>query len=108
MCLLTTRAGPGAAAERLAAVAATTDGFELAQLDVRQRREGDVLGARQSGGRGRLQFLSLLHDEEVIATARVDAGELVAKDPSMGRHPLLAAAIETWLQPEQAEFLEKG
>lgn len=108
LCLLTTRAGPGAAAERLAAVAATTDGFELAQLDVRQRREGDVLGARQSGGRGRLQFLSLLHDEEVIATARVDAGELVAEDPSMGRHPLLAAAIETWLQPEQAEFLEKG
>ena len=50
LCLLVTDAPPGAPSrERLDAVAATTDGFELARLDVEQRREGDVLGAAQSG-----------------------------------------------------------
>ncbi|GAA1801967.1 ATP-dependent DNA helicase RecG [Nostocoides veronense] len=108
LCLLTTRAAEGPAGERLAAVAATTDGFELAALDLRQRREGDILGARQSGGRGRLRYLSLAQHESVIAAARADAAELVAADPELAQHPLLAGVIEAWLRPEQADFLEKG
>ena len=50
LCLLVTASDPDSPArERLAAVAATTDGFELSRLDVELRHEGDVLGARQSG-----------------------------------------------------------
>ena len=108
LCLLATRAADGPAGERLAAVAATTDGFELAELDLRQRREGDILGARQSGGRGRLRYLSLAHHAEVIAAARQDAAELISADPDLSRQPLLAGVIEAWLRPEQADFLEKG
>ena len=50
------------ARERLDAVASTLDGFRLAELDLEQRREGDVLGAAQSGGRSHLRLLSLLRD----------------------------------------------
>ena len=71
MCLLVTEAPAGTPArERLDAVAATTDGFELARLDVEQRREGDVLGDSQSGRRSGLKLLSLLRDEDLIAQAR--------------------------------------
>jgi len=108
LCLFTTRAGDGAAAERLAAVAATTDGFELAQLDLKQRREGDILGARQSGSRGGLRFLSLLAHEEIIAAARVDAAAVVADDPELTEHLVLADRVARELAPEQADFLEKA
>ena len=108
LCLFTTRAGDGPAAERLAAVAATTDGFELAQLDLKQRREGDILGARQSGSRGGLRFLSLLAHEEIIAAARVDAAAVVADDPELTEHLVLADRVARELAPEQADFLEKA
>ncbi len=108
LCFLTTAAQGDATAERLAAVAASTDGFELARLDLTQRREGDILGSRQSGGRGRLRFLSLLEHEEVIETARADATALVESDPGLVRHPVLARAIADWLEPDVAAYLEKG
>ena len=71
-------------------MAATTDGFELARLDVEQRREGDVLGVAQSGRRSQLRLLSLLRDEELIVAARDEASELVAGDPDLAGHPVLA------------------
>ncbi|MFN8097003.1 MAG: ATP-dependent DNA helicase RecG [Dermatophilaceae bacterium] len=107
VCLLMTGSPPGPSRDRLDAVAATTDGFVLARLDLRQRREGDILGARQSGG-GRLRFLSLLDHEEIIEGARADARALVAADPGLERHPELRLATEAWLEPAQAEFLDKG
>ncbi len=107
VCLLMTGAEPGPARDRLDAVAATTDGFVLARLDLRQRREGDILGARQSGG-GRLRFLSLLDHEAIIEHAREDARSLVGADPDLDRHPELRHATEVWLAPDQAEFLDKG
>ena len=71
----------------------TLDGFELARLDLEQRREGDVLGESQSGRRSHLKLLRLLRDEDLIDTARDDARALVADDPSLGRSPgSLAAA----------------
>ena len=72
---------------RLDAVAATTDGFELARLDLSQRREGDILGAAQHGRRTQLEFLHILEDEDVIEQAREDAFALVADDPELGRAP---------------------
>ena len=93
---------------RLQAVAATTDGFELARLDLEQRREGDVLGARQSGGRNSLEWLSILRDEALVDHAREDATALVADDPELAGHPDLAAAVAEQVDEQQAAFLERG
>jgi ATP-dependent DNA helicase RecG len=109
VCLLVTDAPAGTASrERLDAVAATSDGFELARLDVEQRREGDVLGAAQSGRRSQFRLLSLLRDEDLIVQARAEASDLVAADPQLSAHPLLAAEVAVLVAEEQAEYLDKA
>jgi ATP-dependent DNA helicase RecG len=109
LCLLVTEAADGSKArERLAAVAATVDGFALARLDLEQRREGDVLGAAQAGRKRSLKLLTLLTDEALIGAAREEATSLVAADPDLAGHPALAAAIRMLVDPDQAEFLEKA
>jgi ATP-dependent DNA helicase RecG len=109
LCLLVTDAEAGTPArERLDAVAATLDGFELSRLDLATRREGDVLGATQSGRRSSLRLLSVLRDERVIEQARDDATALVATDPDLTRHDALRAAVDAVLADERAEFLEKA
>jgi ATP-dependent DNA helicase RecG len=109
LCLLVTESVNGKARERLAAVASTTDGFELAELDLEQRREGDVLGQAQSGRRSQLRLLSLVrdHDKEIIQEARTAATELVAGDPDLSNHPALAQAVARVLDEEKAGYLEK-
>lgn len=84
VCLLVSHADAASPAwERLAAVASTRDGFELAELDLAQRREGDVLGAEQSGGRSTLRLLRVLEHADVIARARALAEEAVRRDPAL-------------------------
>jgi ATP-dependent DNA helicase RecG len=94
--------------ERLRAVESTLDGFELAQLDLELRREGDILGAAQSGRRSGLKMLSLLRDEDIIADARVSAQQVVDADPDLEKHPGLAVMVATLLTEERADFLEKA
>jgi ATP-dependent DNA helicase RecG len=109
LCLLVTNAEDGAPArERLDAVAATTDGFELSRVDLEQRREGDVLGSSQSGRRSSLRLLSVLRDEDVIVEAREIAGAIVAADPDLHEHPMLAEQVRRLDESEQAAFLEKA
>ncbi|MEV0722704.1 ATP-dependent DNA helicase RecG [Micromonospora purpureochromogenes] len=109
LCLLVTEAAEGSSArERLDAVASTTDGFKLAELDLEQRREGDVLGATQSGRRSHLRLLSLLRDTDLIRDARAEAIALVEEDPELDRHPALAASVAALVDEERAEYLEKG
>ncbi|MGA3563448.1 ATP-dependent DNA helicase RecG [Melissospora conviva] len=109
LCLLVTEALEGSPArERLDAVASTVDGFKLAELDLEQRREGDVLGATQSGRRSHLRLLSLLKDADLIRDARAEAAELVGEDPELVRHPALAASVAALVDAERAEYLEKG
>jgi ATP-dependent DNA helicase RecG len=109
LCLLVTGVPAGTPArERLDAVAATTDGFELSRVDLEQRREGDVLGASQSGRRSSLKLLSVLRHEEVIAQAREVAAALVAEDPGLTAHPDLAAQVRRLHEAERADFLEKA
>jgi ATP-dependent DNA helicase RecG len=109
LCLLVTDAPEGTKArERLTAVASTTDGFELSRLDLEQRREGDVLGATQAGRSSSLRLLTLAYDEKVILQARDEAGSLVAEDPELARHPLLAAELAALLDEERTEYLEKA
>jgi ATP-dependent DNA helicase RecG len=108
LCLLVTDAPPGPARARLDAVAATLDGFELSRVDLEQRREGDVLGASQSGRRSSLRLLAVLRDEQLIAAAREDAAGLVAADPRLDRHPHLAAAVAGLAEEESADYLERA
>jgi ATP-dependent DNA helicase RecG len=108
LCLLMTETEPGPSLERLEAVAGTTDGFALARLDLEQRREGDVLGARQSGGRSQLRLLRLLRDEDLILQARDDAFAIVSADPKLERHPVLRELVASALDEEQAAYLERG
>jgi len=109
VCLLVTEALDGTATrERLAAVESTTDGFELSQLDLELRREGDILGSAQSGKRSGLKLLSLLRDEDVIAESRVRAQEIVAEDPALGNFLGLARMVADVVDVERAEYLEKS
>ncbi|MEO3782902.1 ATP-dependent DNA helicase RecG [Actinocorallia sp. B10E7] len=109
LCLLVTDTPPESGSrERLDAVAATTDGFELSRLDLEQRREGDILGAAQSGRRSTLRLLTLLRDERLIARAREEAAALVAADPELAAHPGLAEGLAELLDEDRVEYLEKA
>ncbi|MFC4000614.1 ATP-dependent DNA helicase RecG [Prauserella oleivorans] len=109
LCLLVTDALDGTSTRaRLAAVESTVDGFELSKLDLELRREGDILGAAQSGKRSGLKMLSLLEDEDVIARARDVAQRVVGADPALERHPGLARLVSEVVDQERAEFLEKS
>ncbi|MFN2625061.1 MAG: ATP-dependent DNA helicase RecG [Mycobacteriales bacterium] len=96
------------ARERVAIVAGEPDGFVLARHDLRQRREGDVLGTSQAGKISQLRLLELLSDEDLILDARAEATGLIDADPSLSDHPLLAAALAAALEPERADYLEKA
>ena len=92
LCLLATRLPRGSkAGERLGAVAATVDGFELAELDLQERREGDVLGLSQSGRRASLRFLSLAEHRDLIVDARQLCASVHAADPDHAGMGILAA-----------------
>jgi ATP-dependent DNA helicase RecG len=109
LCLLVSEMPAATPARgRLDAVAATSDGFELSRIDLEARREGDVLGASQSGRRSSLRMLSVLKDEAVIVEARAEAAELVARDPGLTTVPALARAIASLLDEERADYLEKS
>lgn len=96
------------ARERVEAVAATSDGFELAHKDLELRREGDVLGERQSGGRAGLVLLRVTVDGDVIEQARDAADRILATDPTLANHPALLEALERRLSMREREFLGKS
>src|SRR5690606_24094192 len=107
ICLLLTRSPEGTPArERLAAVAATRDGFQLAQADLEQRREGDVLGASQSGARSSLRLLRVLDDRELIEQARELAERELAADPEL-RHPGLADIVTQVERRAAGDWLDR-
>jgi ATP-dependent DNA helicase RecG len=107
LCLLFTEAEPDSGGrERLQAVAATTDGFELARMDLQARREGDFLGAAQSGLRSSLRWIEAVRDEALIIRARAAASGVLADDPALERHPALRRAIDALA--DSAGFVEKS
>jgi ATP-dependent DNA helicase RecG len=109
LCLLVTHSPVlTPARERLDAVAATTDGFELSRIDLAHRREGDVLGRSQSGRRSGLQTLKVLRDEDTILAARACATGLLAEDPDLLESPVLAVAVAEMEQSRQSDFMEKS
>ena len=109
LCLFVTRAEEGSISrERVDAVAATLDGFELAQKDLELRQEGDVLGSIQSGGRSSLRLLRVAKDGELIADARMLADGVLTSDPTLAAHPALAQALARRLDETEAAFLNKN
>ena len=96
------------ARERLEAVAKTQDGFELSRIDLEQRREGDVLGATQSGARSHLRLLRVLRDEGLIEEARNVAAELLESDTSLNGYPLLKDELEMLKKEQTSTYIDKG
>jgi len=95
--------------ERLAAVAGSTDGFALAEADLRLRGEGTLLGARQKGQSDlRLASLSDPGDVALLAEARRVAEAVVDEDPQLGAHPDLADEVRLLLSEDEGEYLFKS
>ena len=91
LCVLIARRRGLKAAERLAVMAQTTDGFKIAEADLRQRGPGELLGTRQHG-LPELRFADIVNDFELLEHARRDAFEIVAADPQL-RRPEHAAMV---------------
>jgi ATP-dependent DNA helicase RecG len=109
VCLFVTHAEDDSLArERVEAVASTLDGFELAQKDLELRREGDVLGNTQSGGRSSLRLLRVAKDGELIADARDLASAVLEVDPTLQDYPELRDALARRLDAEAEAFLSKS
>ncbi|MGH3725508.1 MAG: ATP-dependent DNA helicase RecG [Mycobacterium sp.] len=109
LCLLVSPCSPGGSAgRRLRAVQDTLDGFTLADLDLAERREGDVLGRDQSGRAVNLRLLSLMDHRDMIETARDMAVRACAEDPELARHPALAGMAQRFLATDQIEYLDKS
>jgi ATP-dependent DNA helicase RecG len=107
ICLLfTTASEDSTARQRLDAVASTRDGFALAEVDLEQRREGDVLGASQSGTRSSLKLLRVLRDADLIAQARTLAEQCIAEDPEL-TNPGLADIVLDMEMDAAGDWLER-
>ena len=95
--------------ERLAAVAGSTDGFELAEADLRLRGEGTLLGARQKGQSDlRLASLSDPRDIALLGEAKKVAEAIVGSDPLLQSHPDLADEVKLLLSEDEGEYLFKS
>jgi ATP-dependent DNA helicase RecG len=106
LCLLATKLPEGSkAGERLKAVASTLDGFKLADLDLAERQEGDVLGLSQSGRPITLRFLSLAEHLHVILAAREVCESLYERDPE---HPGMAILAAQFVETDRVEYLDKS
>ena len=102
LCLLLTASEEGSLAfERVTAVSKTIDGFELSEIDLELRREGDVLGATQSGGRSSLRLLRVIADAKLIQQARSEAEATLAADPTLEKNIALAQVLERIDQASQ-------
>ena len=107
-CLLVTTAGEDhPSRERLEQVASTTNGFEIAKIDLENRKEGDILGSGQSG-KSRMKLLDLLSATRLIAHAREDAQEIIVADPALRQHPELRSWLETMLTEEEQAAITRA
>ncbi|OIR41320.1 ATP-dependent DNA helicase RecG [Corynebacterium sp. NML130628] len=103
LCLFHTLAEEGSDAfQRVWEVAQTSDGFALADLDLRHRREGDVLGTEQSGIRRTFKLIDLIEDYEIVTRAYRDAARFVKEDLESAR------SLSAHLQDEDFVYLEKS
>jgi ATP-dependent DNA helicase RecG len=106
--LVTTPEGADAdVSPRIDALVASTDGFELAEIDLELRGEGTIMSTSQKG-RSDLRLASLRRDRELVAQAREVAVRLVGDDPGLGPHPVLADELALLFSSEDEAFLFKS
>ncbi len=103
LCLFVTASTAESALARLSAVAATRDGFRLAELDLVQRREGNVLGSAQAGTKTSLRLVRVVEDAGLIADAREVAERVVHDDPDEHNDLLVDLVTQTERQGEESE-----
>jgi ATP-dependent DNA helicase RecG len=106
-CFLLGEAGSEEAERRLRALEASTDGFELAEVDLELRGEGTILGTRQTG-RSDLRLASLRRDKDLVLAARAVASELIDADPGLRELSLLAEELRVFLDEDDAAYLFKS
>ena len=106
-CFLVGEAGTAIGEERLKALVETTDGFELAEVDLELRGEGTIMADRQKG-RNDLRLASLRRDREWVEIAREVAIEMVTQDLDLVRHPDLKEEISVFLEDSDGEYLLKS
>jgi ATP-dependent DNA helicase RecG len=97
----------GAGNPRVEALVASTDGFELAEIDLDLRGEGTLMSTAQKG-RSDLKLASLRRDRSLVALAREVAFEIVDADPDLSHHPALADELALLLSDDDEEFLAKS
>ncbi|MFV0532302.1 MAG: ATP-dependent DNA helicase RecG [Cumulibacter sp.] len=109
LCLLVTPVHPASRGfERLRILEASTDGFVIAERDLELRREGNILGAEQSGKQTNVKLLSLIQDAEIITQAREVCDAIVAADPSLAEHPMLRSMLASLDSQRTTDYLLKG
>jgi ATP-dependent DNA helicase RecG len=106
-CYLLSENDTPEAEARLSAMERSTDGFELAEVDLELRGEGTILGARQMG-RSDLKLAKLYSDQDLVVDARAAAEEVVAEDPGLQDHALLVDELRIFIDEQEAEFLFKS
>jgi ATP-dependent DNA helicase RecG len=99
-CILVSEPTTVEAEERLAAMVATTDGFRLAEEDLRIRGQGTVFGTRQAGAKD-LKLADILRDVDLLIAARQEAFALVADDPDLDEHPLIRDEVRAMLGKDE-------
>ena len=104
-CLLMSESESERAAERLAALESTRDGFKLAEIDLQMRHEGDIFGTTQSGDQAVLRIANVF-DQDLLALARQEAAGIIEDDPELEkpRHAGIAAERDRFLTRVQAHI----
>ena len=106
-CILVGEAPTSDSEERLRALVRSTDGFELAEVDLDLRGEGTIMGERQKG-RNDLRLASLRRDREWVEVAREVAVHLVGDGTGLVGHPCLADEVALFLGEAESDFLLKS
>jgi ATP-dependent DNA helicase RecG len=106
VCWLVTAESPEGS-PRVEALVATTNGFELAEVDLDLRGEGTIMNTSQTG-RNDLKLASLRRDRELVELAREAAFAIVDSDPDLRDHLALRDELKAFFTEEAEEFLFKS
>jgi ATP-dependent DNA helicase RecG len=110
ICFLVTSKAPmtEVGAQRIATISKYSDGFKISARDLELRREGNILGTEQSGGKSSLKLLRILEDQEIIQKAHEQAVATYESDPQLSNHIGLQLAIEREVTDQEKRLIAKS